>query len=57
MVITRTSCERQVRETNNAIAFPFIARDSVVCYSVRREGNPARARIHTEIDGKNPGGG
>ena len=55
MVIIHTGCEQQVREINNAIAFLFVAPDSVVCHIVRPRGK-SRARenpcIHAEIDGK-----
>jgi len=51
MVIIHTGWKQQVREISNAIAFLFVARDSVICYLVRLEGNPARENLcmHTEI--------
>jgi len=49
MVIIHTGCKQQVREINNAIAFLFVARDSVIYYLVRLEGNPARERIYACI--------
>ena len=58
MVIIHTGCKQQVREINNAIAFLFVARDSVICYLVRLEGKYCAREnscIHTEIDSKSPG--
>ena len=49
MVTIHTGCKQQVREINNAIAVLFVARDSVIGYLVRLEGNPARARIYARI--------
>ncbi len=51
MVIIHTGWKQQVREISNAIAFLFVARDSVICYLVRLEGNPARENLcmHTKI--------